>query len=200
MQGSRLSESLWRSGLLIRGAADPASDRGVYVCAVLGSGLWTGSHFPDQDTPKTPGVGSLEDIPRGYCALPCSVTSLMVCTCCSSSLNLATPDPTCIWKTSLAKNTVLQQTDHMCWTLGQASPAAHPHPAPRPGSGFPVTARALGFLYEAPQWPCLPCGRLTACFVLSLSSSVLNSSGRQGRGRACCADDKLSLGGDEGLT
>lgn len=30
------------------------------------------------------------------------------------------------------KNTLPQQTDHAWWTSGQASPADHPHPAPRP--------------------------------------------------------------------
>lgn len=63
----------------------------------------------NQDTLRTPGIGSLENITRGLCPLPPThtpVTSLMVCTCCPSSLSLATPDPTRTWQTSPGTRTL----------------------------------------------------------------------------------------------
>lgn len=95
----------------------------------LGSDAWrTGSHSPDQDTPSSPGVDSLADVLGGPCALPPTVTSLMARTCCSSALSLTTPDPTCVWQTSLAKNTVLRQTDQACRSLGQTAVINCPPP------------------------------------------------------------------------
>lgn len=88
---------------------DPASDEGVYACVFWS--LRPGSHSPDQTLLGHQALVLLLISSEVLVLFPPTMTSLMARTCCSSPLSLTTPDPTCVWQTSLAKNTVLQQTD-----------------------------------------------------------------------------------------
>lgn len=89
----------------------------------------------NQDTPRTPGIGSLENITRGLCPPPPTHPSDL-----TDGLHLLPLFPqlghprshTHLANIPWNKNTLPQQTDHAWWTSGQASPADHPHPAPRP--------------------------------------------------------------------
>lgn len=109
MRGSRLSESAEEECTVHLRSRPPSFSLGcVCMCCSGLRGLEDQQSFLTRTLPGHQALVLLRTSPEVFVLFPplTPVTSLMVCTCCPSSLSLATPDPTRTWQTSPGTRTL----------------------------------------------------------------------------------------------